>query len=107
MLNFYFCKKYSNNVSNEADKVIRRKIADLEKRNNLINIPSIYSYGGVYVLRTNSPTTNQTIIQEEKIELGDQNVSVLFVQDIIDESNSNYYAQIRNGNWNHYYPITE
>jgi hypothetical protein len=107
MLNFHFCQKYIDSVPREVDKAVRKRISNLLTRESLRGVSGVFSYNGVYVLQTNTPLPMRTIVQEDKVTIKDETVSVFFVQDIVAKDDIEAYVDVRKGRWSSYYPLLE
>ncbi len=107
MLHFHFCQKYTEKVSREVDISVRKRIKNLETRDSLKGVSGLFSYNGVYVLQTNTPLPMRTIIQEDKVTVKGDELSVYFVQDIVLKDELEPYVEVRKGLWSSYYPVSK
>lgn len=104
MIYFHYCQTYKNSVSQIVDETVRKILSEYSNQESLKGIGKISSFtGGLYVLQIKSPF-HEIILEEQKIDVKGQELTVYFVRGFKEEGLQDY-IEIRDGKWLGYRPL--
>ena len=104
MIHFHFCESYKNKISVETDKVVRNRIANLERRNDFKEVQIVTVFDGVYMFLIAELCV---IAQEQNVSIEDDNIAVFFIQDVVLAEDKEAVNKVKSGLWAGLYPISD